>query len=243
MPKIKKAFILGAGFGKRLKPITDTIPKPMVTVKNRPLIDHTLDKFIDHGVEEVIVNTHYLREVLKSHLSQRTDIQIHISPENDVLETGGGIILALERFPDFRNTPFFVLSGDMIWEDPKNEPTILQRLEDHWDDSIMDILIALQDINIMEANNGIGDYDVKNQPFGLTKRSIPKKGQYMFANIRINHPRIFENESLRKFSFLELLDQAEQNQKLYGLVHKGSWHHISTPNDLKMVRNHFTRGS
>ena len=107
---IDKAFILGAGFGKRMRPLTNDIPKPMLEVGGTPMVDQALDKLADVGVGECVVNTHYKAEVLQNHLNSRTSPEIIISHERDILETGGGLKNAIEHF----DAPFFVLSGDSV---------------------------------------------------------------------------------------------------------------------------------
>ena len=89
------AFILAAGMGKRLRPYTDSIPKPMVAVGGQPIIDRTIDKLIEAGVTQVTINTHYMADILEAHLRKRKDIEITFSREETLLDTGGGIKNAL----------------------------------------------------------------------------------------------------------------------------------------------------
>lgn len=226
----RKAFILAAGLGTRLRPYTDTCPKPLIEVGGQTLIDHTLDRLEDIGVEDVIVNTHYHADQLVSHLKNRKSPHIHISHEKTLLDTGGGIKNALEYFG---NEPFFVLSGDGLWSDGPDE-SALQKLASVWDSDLMDILMLLQPVSSMNLTKGAGDYDVNTD--GQAVRSQNKNGAYMFTSIRINKPEIFEKTPEGPFSYLTLMDRAEQQGRLYGLVHDGDWHHISTPQDLEAVR-------
>ncbi len=106
----KTGMVLAAGLGKRMRPITDTIPKPLVPVHGRTLLDHAIDRLEAVGVETVVVNTHYLASQVTNHLAQRRSPRIEISPEDDLLETGGGVLKALPLLGE----SFFVINSDVL---------------------------------------------------------------------------------------------------------------------------------
>lgn len=226
--KPNTAFILAAGKGTRLRPFTDHMPKPMVPVNGKPIIDHTLEKLDAEKIDKVIINTHYLEEVLEKHLKEVKRPQIILSHEQTLLDTGGGVKKTL---PELGNQPFFMINGDAFWGEITNE-TALNRLSSNWAPEKMDILLLLQPVDQMTLTRGVGDYDLTSG--GKAIRNKEKKGQYMFAGVRITKPALFENRK-DVFSFLELMDEAEKKGRLYGLIHKGAWHHISTPEDLERV--------
>jgi MurNAc alpha-1-phosphate uridylyltransferase len=234
-PLPSKAFILAAGFGTRLKPLTLTTPKPMVPVNGKPMLDHAIDQLSAAGIDEIVINTHYLADKIEKHVHTRTRPNIILSHEPDILDTGGGIKNALHHFDDH---PFFIVSGDSVWEDTPGD-NCLKSLQNAWDPDKMDILILLQPVNSMTVTKGVGDYHIDDQ--GRAIRARDKSGDYMFTSIRINHPRIFDAAPDRPFSYLDLLDQAESNGRLYALVNKGNWHHISTPEDLEAVNKHLSQ--
>jgi N-acetyl-alpha-D-muramate 1-phosphate uridylyltransferase len=223
-----KAFILAAGLGTRMRPLTDAVPKPMLQVEGRTLIDRILDHFEEAGVNKTVVNTHYLPDVLAAHLKQRATPEIYLSEEKKLLDTGGGIKKAIAYF----DKPFIVTSGDGLWQNGLGKTT-LEKLGQAWNPAIMDILILLQPVNSMKLTQGVGDYDIDDQ--GRVIRSKNRSGAHMFTSIRINHPRIFDNTPDGSFSYLDLLDHAQNEGRLYGLVHDGMWHHLSTPADLAAV--------
>ncbi len=233
-----KAFILAAGFGTRLRPHTNDKPKPMVEVNGRSLIWRTLDKLRDAGISYVVVNAHYNAELLAQHMAdymaQHDGITIQISLEDDILDTGGGVVNALHYFDD---APFYVIAGDNLWTD--GDTFALERLASGWNPDTMDILTLMQDINRMDLTVGVGDYDIEDN--GLVKRSSDKTGAYMWTNIRLNHPRIYEGYANNKFSFLEIMDACELKGRFYAIEHDGDWHHISTPDDLETVDAHFKK--
>ncbi len=229
----QKAFILAAGLGKRLRPYTDDLPKPLVDVNGRTLLDRTLDHLENAGAGEAVINTHYLADKITAHLARRESPRIHFSHEPQLLDTGGGIKNALNYFGD---EPFFVISGDGLWTDGPSHGA-LKRLADAWDPEAMDILILLQPLSTFNFTEGVGDYDLA--PDGRARRALDKTGKHMFTSIRINHPRIFKDSPDGAFSYLDLLDKAEAAGRLYGLVHDGEWHHISTPEDLEAANAAF----
>ena len=235
--KIEKAFILAAGLGTRMKPVTDSIPKPMVTVAGKSLLERTLDHLRAEGVREIVINTHYrpdaIEACINTYRAAHKGLSIHLSHEPQLLDTGGGVINGLQHFsPDNASSEFFVLSGDGLWTDGAHEPA-LERLAEAWDPEAMDILMLLQPVSSFSLTEGVGDYDITQT--GRARRSKDRTGSHMFTSIRINSPSIFKNAPAGPFSYLKLLDDAEAKGRLYGLEHDGEWHHISTPADLEAV--------
>lgn len=236
---LDKAFILAAGFGTRLKPYTDHCPKPMVMVNGRSLIARTLDKLQDAGVRDVVVNLHYMADVLRAHLVQYAaqsggKINIIFSYEDTILDTGGGVKAVLHHFGD---APFFVIAGDGLWTDAGS--SVFDILVRQWDANKMDILTLMQSVEGMHWTKGVGDFDIT--PDGRAVRSLNKTGAYMWTNIRLNHPRIYKGASEGAFSFLPIMDACQAQGRLFALPHPGEWHHISTPADLERVDEEFSK--
>ena len=226
------AFILAAGMGSRLRPYTDALPKPMVSVGGRALIDRTIDRLEEAGVTSVTVNLHYMADLLEEHLSKRSCPQITFSRETNLLDTGGGIKSALDTLGD---KPFYVIAGDALWNDGPSGNALL-RLAAHWDDDKMDILTLMQPLATMSLTTGLGDYNLgPGQNVRTVVRSPDKTGTHMWTNIRINHPRIFTDSPDGRFSFLPLMDRAQAQGRFFALEHAGDWHHISTAADLERV--------
>ena len=223
------AFILAAGEGRRLRPYTDNIPKPMVAVNGRPIIDQALDHLAAANVKNVFVNLHYKGDVLQEHLSKQNTVpHLFFSAEDELLDTGGGV---KKMIPQIGDDAFYVLNGDALWTD--GETAALDRMAMHWNPDIMDILILLQPVNTMVLTQGFGDYTVTED--GRAIRSHDKSGTHMWTSIRICKPEIFSTAPDGAFSFLKLLDEAETKGRLYALEHDADWHHISTPADLERV--------
>lgn len=228
-----KAFILAAGFGTRMRPLTDRIPKPLVEVAGKTLLSRMLAQLQQFGVKKVVVNTHHLAQQITDHLKNRPGPEIVLSHEPVLLDTAGGIKNSLQHFGD---EPFFVLNGDGLWIDAPGAPG-LKTLAAKWDPATMDILVLLQPVSTMKLTHGVGDYDIF--PDGRCVRSKTQTGTHMFTSMRINHPRIFDGVPDGPSSYLALLDRAEKAGRLFAIEHQGDWHHISTPEDLRAVNDAF----
>lgn len=222
---IDQAMILAAGLGNRMRPLTDHMPKPMVPVAGKPVIDYAIDSLRNLGVEKIIANTHYKADVLEPHLRARGVQAVH---ENLLLDTGGGIKNALAQFD--RAKPLLVVSGDSILVGDRG----LRDLCAAWDGTKMDILLLLQPLTSMIVTPGVGDYDIVS---GKPVRRADHTGHYMWTSARILNPRIFDAITGQAFSFLPLMDAAEKSGRLHAVVHDGVWHHLTTPDDVKAVES------
>jgi MurNAc alpha-1-phosphate uridylyltransferase len=224
-PKI--AMVLAAGLGTRMRPITDTIPKSLIEVHGRALLDHAIDRLEASGVETVVVNTHYLAAQIVAHLATRTAPHIEISAEDDLLETGGGVLKALPLLGE----NFFVVNSDVLWLDGKVQA--LKRLARAWNEAESDALLLLQRTTTAVGYDGVGDYflDKMGVPRYRDEREI---APYIFAGVMLASRRLFAEASAlpKKFSLKRLWDKAEAAGRLRGIVHDGEWYHIGTPDGL-----------
>ena len=148
----RSAMVLAAGLGTRLHPVTETIPKPLVEINGRPLIDHALDRLASTGVERVVVNIHYKAAMMAAHLSRRDRPKIELSEEAELLDTGGGVARALPLLGEV----FFVVNGDVFWLDSR-DPALL-RLARAFDPADMDAVLLLQPTGTAVGYEGTGDY-------------------------------------------------------------------------------------
>ena len=228
-----KAMVLAAGLGTRLKPVTDTLPKALVQVDNRALIDHALDRLEAVGVGEVVVNTHYLAEQLQAHLSGRKSPVLQISHEDDLLDTGGGIAKALPLLGD---DPFLAVNADAFW---LNGPyDALQRMAHTWDDDTMDGLLLLHSTVEAYGYTGLGDFCAPLGDGVLTRRLEGEVSPWLFTGIQMLHPRLFKTAPDGAFSLNLLYDRAIESGRLLGVVHDGEWFHVGTPQGLEEAENY-----
>jgi len=227
---ISRAMVLAAGLGRRLRPLTNTVPKPLVKVDGKALIDYSFDLVRGADISQAIVNCHYLAEQIEAHVRQVTDLQVTLSDERgELLETGGGVQKAL---PLLGNSPFAVLNSDVIVRDGNN--TSLKLLVDRWDPSKMDVLLLLQPKENAVGYDGIGDYsmDVEGQ---LKRPEAGKGAPFIFAGIQIVKPEMFDGIEAGKFSMNVIFDKAAHNGRLFGLPHAGQWLHAGTEDALKII--------
>src|SRR4029078_2878960 len=165
------AMVLAAGLGTRMRPLTDTTPKPLVRIAGKPLIDHVLDRLADAGVEKAVVNVHHFAEQLIGHLAQRARPRIAISDERGLLlGTGGGVRKAL---PELGEGPFFHINSDTIWIDSA-KPN-LTRLADAFDPETMDTLLLLAPTKGSIGYIGRGDFALAADG-GPTRRRQAQNG-------------------------------------------------------------------
>lgn len=225
-----KAFIMAAGRGNRLRPHTDTLPKPLVPVAGRPIIDHVIDSVTGAGVRDITVNLHYMADKLTQHLTgHRSGAHFTLSPEPVLMDTGGGVRNALHTMGD---GPFYVVSGDSFWTDGP-QGNALKRMAQAWDPARMDLLLLLQPLARLHTGHAVGDYDLL--PDGRCVRSRTQTGMHMWTSVRICDSRLFADTPDTPFSFLTLMDRAESHGRLFALVHDGEWYHITTPDDLTRI--------
>ena len=227
MTRPTHAMALAAGLGTRMRPLTLTNPKPMIPVAGRTMLDRALDHLRRQNLQRIVVNTHYLPEVIETHLAGQPDIAI--SREDEILETGGGVAKALPLLGD---QAFFVVNCDIIWTDGA-EPA-LSRLAAEWDDASMDALLLLHPVATAVGYDGPGDFFA--EPGQAPRRRAPApSAPYLFAGVQILHPRLFAQAPAGKFSLNVLYDYALQHNRLGAVLHDGNWYHVGTPEALPQV--------
>lgn len=223
MNTVKCAMIMAAGFGTRMRPLTDDRPKPLVTVRGRSLLDHALDRLVEAGVTMVVINLHYRAQMVKDHLAGRRDLEIQYSMEDEILGTGGGVAKAL---PLFRGEPFFILNSDSIWvEGASAALPAMQRL---WEPQRMDGLLLLASMTTAMGYEGRGDFLLDTH--GHIAR-VPERtsSPYAYPGVQIVHPRLFEGAPEGAFSTNLMWDRAIAKGRLFGTRLDGVWIHVGTP--------------
>lgn len=220
----RRAMVLAAGLGTRMRPLTDTMPKPLVKVAGKALLDHVLDRLDDAGVELAVVNVHHFAEQIVAHVAARTQPQIVISDERGVLlDTGGGVVKAL---PELGPAPFFHLNADTIWIDSV-QPN-LTRLAETFDPATMDALLLLAPIAGSIGYHGRGDFNMGSDG-RLRPRPEREVAPFVYAGAAILSPALFKGAPQGKFSLTTLFTRAAQAGRLYGLRLEGLWMHVGTP--------------
>lgn len=228
--QVKTAMVLAAGRGERLRPITDRIPKPLVQLGGRSLLDHAIDRLETAGVTRVVVNVHYLAEQIIEQLGRRRHPEIAISHEPAALETGGGVAHALPLLGD---QPFFAVNADSYWLD--GTVSALGRLAAAFDPETTDAVLLLQrTVSAVGYDHEEGDFML--DPLGVpTRRAESEIAPYLFAGIQLLSPTLFRDAPAGPFSLNRIYDAALAAGRLRAVVHDGEWYHVSTPEGLALV--------
>jgi N-acetyl-alpha-D-muramate 1-phosphate uridylyltransferase len=232
IPPMTTAMVLAAGLGTRMRPLTDTLSKPMVPLAGRPLIDHVLDRIADAGITRAVVNVHHFADGLEAHARQRVRPQIQISDERgEVLETGGGIVNAL---PLLGGEPFLIHNSDAVWIEERGAvgaTTNIGRLMAAWDGSSMDGLLLLTLTNAMLGYSGAGDFDMDGQG-RLVRRRAPTAAPFVFTGVSIAHPRLFDGAPTGRHSLNIPWNAAIARGRLFGVRATGRFMHVGTPQSI-----------
>lgn len=223
-------MVLAAGLGKRMRPITNTMPKPMVSVAGKPLLDHALDALAAFGVRQTAVNVHYLAQQIEHHVADRTAPSVIISDERAVLlDSGGGVKKAIRSLPD---GPFFILNADSFWVDRANAN--LSQMSHIWNDKVMDMLLLVAKKDQAVGFDGLGDFFMDEEG-RLARRETAPSAPYIYAGAIVAEPALFEAVTEDAFSLNRLFDQAIENRRLYGCPLDGLWLHVGTPEAIPLA--------
>lgn len=233
--KITTAMILAAGFGRRMAPLTESTPKPLVPLAGTPLIDWPLDRLARAGVTRFVINTHYLSDQLQAHFKDRDDVVL--THESEIQETGGGVRDALPLLGD---EPFIVAASDVVWFD--GQIPAVDRMLAAWDPEKMDALLLLVPVVNTTGYDGPGDFYVT--PEGdVSHRGERLVVPYVFGGLQILKPSLFETApGTGPFPLRQIYLAAQEAGRLGAIIHDGEWYHLGTPAALTEVEDVIIRG-
>jgi N-acetyl-alpha-D-muramate 1-phosphate uridylyltransferase len=221
---LKRAMVLAAGLGTRMRPFNGQVPKPLVKVGGKALIDYVLDRLAAQKVERAVVNVHHLADQIERHLAQRRQPKIVISDErSELLGTGGGVLKAL---PELGDAPFFHVNSDTIWIDGV-KPN-LARLAEAFDGARMDALLLLAPAASSIGYSGRGDFSMAADG-RLVPRGEREVVPFVYAGAAILTPAFFAGAPHGAFSMSPLFERASETGRLCGLRLEGVWMHVGTP--------------
>jgi N-acetyl-alpha-D-muramate 1-phosphate uridylyltransferase len=229
-------MVLAAGLGKRLRPVTDTLPKPLVKIGGKPMIDWGMDCLEEAGVTKAVVNVHYLADQVEAHLAERTCPRIVFSDERDtLLESGGGIIKALPLLGD---GPFYLVNSDTFWLE--GEKANLIQLAEMFNSDSMDMLLMLVTPEQATGYEGKGDFSMDSN--SRLRRPLPDETvPYVYAGAAIIHPRVFKGATAEPHSLNRQFNEAIAHGRLFGMPMQGQWLTVGTPESIPaaeaVVRN------
>jgi MurNAc alpha-1-phosphate uridylyltransferase len=224
-------MVLAAGLGRRMRPLTDNTPKPLIQVAGKALIDHVLERVKDAGIKKAVVNVHHLADMVEQHLSGTKSPKISISDEREeLLETAGGIKKALPLIGD---EPFLIFNSDSLWVEHRTPgvPSAIRQFLDDWKPEKMDVLLMLVEPESAVGFDGPGDYfmEYNNQ---LTRRSYSVHAPYIYAGVAVAKPCLFTDLRRGEVSLTEVFDKAQSKYRLYGSILRAPWLHIGTPDSI-----------
>jgi MurNAc alpha-1-phosphate uridylyltransferase len=227
---VRNAMILAAGLGTRMRPITDTLPKPLVKVDGVALIDHLIAPLREAGVSDIVVNVHHLATLMEQHLASYASPRIHISDERSaLLDSGGGVKKALAQFGD---EPFFILNADSFWID--GPLPNLDRMKAAWDPSQMDMLLLVAPTSAATGYDGHGDFFMTADGV-LARRGEKLVAPFVYAGVIITTPAFFHDTPDGPFSLNLLFNRAIAAGRLRGIRLDGHWLHVGTPEAIPLA--------
>ena len=226
-PTPTTAMVFAAGLGTRMRPITQTLPKPLIEVAGRALIDHCLDRFAENGVARAIVNVHWLADQVEAHLAKRRAPQVFISDEHErLLDQGGGIKRAL---PLIGAEPFFLCNTDAFWiEGPRSN---LARLAAAFDPETMDAMLLVAASAGAVGVDWPGDFNM-DRDGRLFQREHRQVAPFVYTGVGIIKPELFAGIGQDVFRLAPFFFQAAQKGRLFGLRLDGLWLHVGRPDSI-----------
>jgi MurNAc alpha-1-phosphate uridylyltransferase len=220
----RAAMVMAAGLGTRMRPYNGQIPKPLVAVGGKALIDHVLDRLAEAGVMRAVVNVHHLADQIERHLAGRKTPQIVISDERaQLLGSAGGPINAM---PQLGGGPFFMVNSDTIWIDGVRSN--LKRLAASLDPARMDGLLLMAPTATATGYSGRGDFSMAADG-RLKRRGERDVVPFVYAGAAILTPAFFAGVAPGPSSMSPLFDRAVESGRLHGLRLDGIWMHVGTP--------------
>ena len=221
MLKDISAMILAAGKGERMRPLTETCPKPLIPVAGRTMLERSYDHVRRAGIESCVVNAHYLGHQIKEAAQDFATI----SNEDVLLDTAGGVLNAISHL---KSDPFFVLNGDVVWVDAGE--SFLTVMYSQWAPRISSLLMLVP-IDLAKGYEGRGDFFMDKD--GVLRRpELGESAPYIYGGVQLLSKSVFEGHEIKSFSFNMIWDELISQGQLYGAIFDGAWFHIGTPQSL-----------
>jgi len=224
---IKNAMVLAAGLGTRLRPVTDTMPKPLVPIAGKSMIDYVLDLLDGAGVENAAVNVHHFADKMEAHLAKRSRPRIVISDERAALmNSGGGLAKGLKLLDDGL---VLVMNADLFWVGERpDSPSNLERLASFFDPQAMDMALLCVRNEDTTGHNGKLDFSL-DQNGRLSRYTDGMENPVVYAGAIAMHSRLFADAPADAFNLNIYFDRAIAKNRLFGIVLEGHWLTVGTP--------------
>ena len=224
-------MILAAGYGKRMKNLTESKPKPLLKINNKELLRHNIDFFLTLGCKKIVINTHYFHDQIKNFIKEYyLDKYIEFTYESTLLNTGGGIKNALSLLGD-KN--FLATNSDILWKE-ENNIDVLDFINKHQEIKNCKLLLA-KDNNFKGLKKSTGDFKLENK---LIKRWKENDPYLYYTGLQIINPRIFNLIEERSFSLNRLWDILIANRNLQGTILDSKIAHIGDINAFNQFKDY-----
>jgi N-acetyl-alpha-D-muramate 1-phosphate uridylyltransferase len=227
---VRQAMVLAAGLGTRMRPITDTIPKPLVKIGGKPMIDYTLDSLVEAGVEQAAINVHHFADQMEAHLQNYRGLDILVSDERDALmNSGGGLAKGLKLLD---REPVFVMNADLFWiSEPADRPSNLRRLAGFFDAEHMDMALLCVRIEDTTGHNGKNDFSLASDG-RLTRYRDDPSNPVVYAGAIVMSPTLLDDAPQDAFNLNIYFDKAIARGRLFGMMMEGHWLTVGTPDAI-----------
>ncbi len=230
---VKQAMIFAAGLGKRMLPITKSIPKPLVKINKDSLLVNNIRKLVKNNYNPIIINTfHFPEKIIQEVQEFKNEVTIVI--EKVRLETGGGLLNCLKKKYLDWEYPTLLLNSDVYWVDKKNNT--IDSLLESWDQERMDLILCMKKKKEFFGYEGSGDFNLEKNVQKSERLIFSKSPNLVFTGLQIINPKILINKKEKVFSLKETILQSVENQRAHGFIDKNIWFHIGTVKSLNGAR-------
>lgn len=228
---INQAMIFAAGLGKRMLPLTHSIPKPLVKVNDYSLLENSIEKLLKLNFNKIVVNSFHLSDQIID-TTARFGSKVEVVVEETRLETGGGLLNCLIKGKLNKEFPVILINGDIYWQDIKYSS--ISKLLEKWDNEKMDIIMCMKEKKSFFGYDGNGDYDLLDNG-EYSQLIYSKNPDFVFTGLQIIDPKIISDEK-KIFSLKEVIDKSIKKKKVYGINDNNPWFHIGTIESLEKTR-------
>jgi MurNAc alpha-1-phosphate uridylyltransferase len=228
---ITQAMVLAAGLGTRMRPITETTPKPLVKIGGKAMIDYALDSLREAGVKTVVVNVHHHADQMERHLATIAGLDVIISDERErLMDSGGGLARGLSRLDP--SVPALVMNADLFWiGEPEGTPSNLVRLAGHFDPETMDIAMLCVEESRTTGHNGKNDFSMAADG-RLTRYRAGDPDPVVYAGALALMPGLLSDAPEGPFNLNIYFDRAIAARRLFGERLQGHWLTVGTPDAI-----------
>ena len=227
--KINTALILCAGFGKRLNPITLTKPKPLLEINEVTMLEKSINLIKEMGIKKIFINTFYLKQHFSSFIKNKNfNLDIHIVEDGEsILDTGGGILNMTSKSDE---DDFMVFNPDTIWSDQYRDEII--KMEEIYFSKKLENILLIVNKDLSFDQSLAGDFNLSNNLISKTDNL-----DFIYIGCQILNKKILANQTISKFSILNIWNKLINEKKLYGFESKQKFYHLTDLNIFNKLKD------